>query len=105
MPTVKLPKVQFNQVTATYEEYKKNGKYYPARVLLKGNGINIIDNSSHPFSFEQSLIFKEQKSSSKKGLKNKIDLTKYLSESIQTKEIKTGKTLLSAEEQKFVDEP
>lgn len=40
-----------NQVTATYEEYKKNGKYYPARVLLKGNGINIIDNSSHPFSF------------------------------------------------------
>jgi hypothetical protein len=94
-----------NQVTATYEEYKKNGKYYPARVLLKGNGINIIDNSSHPFSFEQSLIFKEQKSSSKKGLKNKIDLTKYLSESIQTKEIKTGKTLLSAEEQKFVDEP
>lgn len=94
-----------NQSTVKFDEYKKNGKYYPARVLIKGIGKNIIDNEEHHFTFEQSVIYNQQKNSTKKGLKNKIDLSKPLTENIPTKEVATTKTLLSAEEQKFVDEP
>lgn len=91
--------------TVSYNYYKKNGKYYPARLLIKISGENIIKNENHPFSFEQSIIYNQQKKSNKKGLNNKIDLSKVLSDNIPTKEVKTNKTILSKEEQKFVDEP
>lgn len=91
--------------TVKFDEYKKDGKYYPARVLIKGIGKNIIDNTDHPFTFEQSIIYKQQKKSNIEGLKNKIDLSKPLIENIPTNEVKSSKTLLSSEEQKFVDEP
>lgn len=93
-----------NKADLFYDFYKKDGKYYPAKSVYKLNGYNLINNSQHQYSLEQSLVFQKQEST-KKGLKNKIDLSKPLTENIPTKEVATAKTLLSAEEQKFVDEP
>lgn len=88
----------------SFDFYKKNGKYFPARTIIKADGENMMDNKNHPFTFEQELIYNKSKEGNDSGLKIKIDLSKNLTDNIPTKEETGSKILLSAEEQKFVDE-
>lgn len=88
-----------------YEFYKKDNKYIPTRYEITGKGTDIYKNNESPFEFFQEIIYKSSKKGNKKGLKNKIDLAKGLTENIPANEIKDSKTLLSTEEQQFVDEP
>lgn len=94
-----------NFVSLIYDFYKKDGKYIPTRYQAEGNGVNIYKGEETPFEFLQEIIYKSQKKADKKGLVNKIDLTKPFTDNIPINEIKDNKTLLSTEEQKFVDEP
>lgn len=88
-----------------YDFYKKDGKFIPTRYQAKGSGVNIYNGEETPFDFLQEIIYTSQKKSDKKGLANKIDLSKPLTDNIPINELKDSKTLLSNEEQKFVDEP
>lgn len=94
-----------NFVSLIYDFYKKDGKYIPTRYEAKGSGVNIYKGEETPFDFSQEIIYKSTTKGDKKGLENKIDLSKPLTDNIPINEIKDTKTLLSTEEQKFVDEP
>ena len=88
-----------------YDFYKKDGKYLPALVYTEIKGYALYKEKKYPVSFIQEINFQKFLESDKKGLKNKIDLNKNLTENIANKEIKENNTLLSKEEQKFIDEP
>ncbi len=89
----------------TYEFYKNGEKYIPTRYELTGRGVHIYKSIESPFDFFQEIIYKSSELGNKIGLSNKLDLSKNLTDNIPTNEIKNSKTLLSIEEQKFVDEP
>ena len=88
-----------------YDFYKKDGKYLPALVYTEIKGYALYKEKKYPISFIQEINFQKFSESNNKGLKNKIDLNKNLTENIASKEIKENNTLLSKEEQKFIDEP
>lgn len=92
-------------VSFVYEFYKNGEKYIPTRYELTGRGIHIYKNIESPYDFFQEIIYKSSEPGSKKGLFSKIDLSKNLTENVSLNNIKDTKTLLSTEEQKFVNEP
>lgn len=94
-----------NSFNISYDFYKKNNQYIPSLIKTKASGYGLYRGKEMPFSFIQEIILSDMKDVNKKGLKSKIDLSKNLTDNIPTKEIKENNTLLSKEEQKFVNEP
>ena len=89
----------------TYEFYKEKNQYFPSKMSVVANGRNLYEGKVYPFDFKQDFIFNKRIKGSDSGLNKKIDLTKTLTGNIPTNEIKSSKTLLSTEEQSFVDKP
>lgn len=94
-----------NLYSVTYDMYKKNGKYIPAKVTMEATTDYKLENKTYSGSSHSEFIFKTHNFSNKNGLSIKADLNKPLSENITDNSVKDNKTLLSNEEQKFVDEP
>jgi hypothetical protein len=91
--------------TVAYEMYKKNGKYIPSKVTMNFN-INLeLEKKIHPATISDEFVFSSQNFANKKGLPQKIDLSKGLNGNIIDNTIKDNAALLSTEEQAFVDEP
>ncbi len=99
--------IDTNSVTTIYDLHKKDGRYFPSKFTLTQKVILTPKNGSgKSFSRTREIEFKNGVKTSETGLKNKIDISnKDILSYIPTNEIKDTKTLLSAEEQKFVDEP
>lgn len=91
--------------SVTYDMYKKDGKYIPAKIIMKNSSNLILNNKIYPSVGYTEFIFRTHNFASKNGLSTKIDLDKPFGEGFIDNSIKDTKTLLSNEEQKFVDEP
>ncbi len=90
----------------SYSFIKKDGKYIPSLVELKGRGydLNVSSREKTPFSGIQTLYFSKFSKGKSGGLKNRMDLSKKLTDNIPDKEINTSDILLSKEEKEFVKE-
>ena len=88
----------------SYDFYKNNNRYIPASIRANGKGYALYKDQKIPFEVVQDIALQKFQESDRKGLKNKIDLTKNLTDNIPDKEIEEAKTLLSEEEQRFINE-
>ncbi|HIC8755854.1 hypothetical protein CMU59_16845 [Elizabethkingia anophelis] len=88
----------------SYDFYKNSNRYIPASIKSKGKGYILYKGQNVPFEVVQYITLQKFQESGRKGLKNKIDLTKNLTDNIPDKEIKETETLLSEEEQRFINE-
>lgn len=91
--------------SVTYDMYKKDGKYVPAKIIMKNSSSLILNHTTYPSVGYTEFTFTTHNFANKSGLSKRIDLDKPFGEGISDNSIKDTKTLLSAEEQKFVDEP
>ena len=87
-----------------YDFIKENGKYIPSKIDMDYIADVNYENKNHPMIQSKEFIFHTHNKVDGKGILNKIDLSKNLTDNVPTKEVKESKTLLSNEEQKFVDE-
>ncbi|BFO68095.1 hypothetical protein [Chryseobacterium sp. KCF3-3] len=90
--------------TVTYDMYKKEGKYIPAKIIMSYKANIMLENKEYPATRTDEFVFSTHSLSNRYGLSSKIDLNKNFLDSIFDNSIKDNKTLLSSEEQKFVDE-
>lgn len=97
--------VNTNLFSVTYDMYKKNEKYIPAKIITESIAYYNLNNKQYQGSGYTEFIFQNQNYADKNGFSKKIDLSKPFSENILDNTVKDTKTLLSTEEQKFVDEP
>jgi hypothetical protein len=97
--------INTNLYTVTYDMYKKNEKYIPAKITMENLSEATLENKTYPVTGYTEFVFRKHNFSNKNGLSEKIDLEKSFGDGVINNEIKDTKTLLSAEEQKFVDEP
>ena len=88
----------------SYDFTKKDYKYTPTNMKITLSGTGIYKGNKIPVNMSQEIIFQKFKPTNDKGLKNKVDLSKMLTENIPTKEQRESKILLTAEEQKFINE-
>lgn len=88
-----------------YELYKKNEKYIPAKITMDYIANLTLEKKVYPVLASEEFIFTERNLANKKGLSKKIDLSKNLLDNIIDNKNKDDKTLLSKEEQAFIDEP
>lgn len=86
-----------------YDFYKKNNKYIPALVTANGTGYLLQNGEKTPFSAYQEIKLEKFQEGNKRGLKNKIDLAKTFIENVPDKSINETQTLLSKEEQDFIN--
>ncbi|MDV2448755.1 hypothetical protein CMU93_14725 [Elizabethkingia anophelis] len=93
-----------NEIYISYDFYKNNSRYIPSSIRTNGKGYTLYNNRKIPFKFVQDITLQKFQESNRRGLKNKIDLTKNLTDNIPDREIKETKTLLSEEEQRFINE-
>lgn len=93
-----------NEIYISYDFYQNNNRYIPASIRVNGKGYALYSDRKIPFEFVQGITLHKFQESGRKGLKNKIDLTKNLTDNIPDKEIKETETLLSEEEQRFINE-
>ena len=97
--------VNTNLYTVTYDMFKKGEKYIPAKIMMKYEANISLENKIFSAISNEEFIFQKQYFADKTGLSKKIDLSKSFLDNIKNNTIKDTKTLLSTEEQKFVDEP
>ncbi|MNK21542.1 hypothetical protein D3C87_398010 [compost metagenome] len=90
--------------TVTYDMYKKGEKYIPAKIIMEIEAELELENKSYPATNYREFIFRTHNFADKKGLSTKIDLKKPFADGIADNSVKDTRTLLSTEEQKFVDE-
>lgn len=90
-----------NLFSVTYDMYKKNEKYIPAKIITESIANYNLNNKIYQGSGYAEFVFQYQNYADKKGL----SLSKPLSDNVVDNTIKDTKTLLSTEEQKFVNEP
>ncbi|MDV3928939.1 hypothetical protein CMT52_16915 [Elizabethkingia anophelis] len=89
-----------------FDFYKNSGQYIPSQVKTIIKAVVSYKGNSFPASLVQEINFTNFKSANKKGLNNKIDLGKNLTDNVPSKEMnKTNSILLSKEELKFINEP
>jgi hypothetical protein len=91
---------------ASYSFVKSEKKYIPSQVEMKGNGYELdeITKEKTPFSGIQTIYFSTFSKGKSSGLKNKMDLSKNLTDNIPDKEVNVSDVLLSKEEKEFVKE-
>lgn len=97
--------VNTNLYTVTYDMFKKGEKYIPAKIMMKYGATVSVENKTFSAISNEEFIFQKQNFTDKKGLSKKIDLSKTFLDNITDNTIKDTKTLLSNDEQRFVDEP
>lgn len=90
--------------TVTYDMYKKGKKYIPAKIIMEADAEFTVDDKTYPGTNYREFIFRTQNFADKQGLSKKIDLSKNISDAITDNSVKDTRTLLSTEEQKFIDE-
>lgn len=90
--------------TVTYDMYKKGKKYIPAKIIMEADAEFTVDGKTYPGTNYREFIFRTQNFADKQGLSKKIDLSKNISDAITDNSVKDTRTLLSTEEQKFIDE-
>ncbi|MBD8083176.1 hypothetical protein [Chryseobacterium caseinilyticum] len=86
-----------------FDFYKRNNQYLPSLITVMGEGYSESKTMKVPFKAYQEIKLEKFSEGSKRGLKKKIDLSKSFIENIPDKDINETKTLLSAQEQKFID--
>lgn len=86
-----------------FDFYKRNNKYYPSLITAKGIGYSIKEDKKISFSADQEIKLEKFQEGNKRGLKTKIDLSKSFVDNIPDKSVNETKTLLSKEEQSFID--
>jgi hypothetical protein len=98
--------ISFNtsKYTIEYDMEEENKKYFPTRINMDYVGNIEYKNQKLSMYQTKQYIFRTHQESDKKGLVNRIDFNKKLSDNLPTNEIKESKILLSKEEQKFIDE-
>lgn len=90
--------------TVTYDMYKKGKKYIPAKIIMEADAEFTVDGKTYLGTNYREFIFRTQNFADKQGLSKKIDLSKNISDAITDNSVKDTRTLLSTEEQKFIDE-
>lgn len=93
-----------NLFTVTYDMFKKTEKYIPAKITMNYEAYITLEDKTYPTIVLEEFIFSKHNFANKNGLSSKIDLSKNFLDNIKDDSIKDSKTLLSSEEQKFVDE-
>ena len=96
--------VSTNLFSVTYDMYKHKEKYVPGKITMNYEANIELDNKIYPVISTEEFVFRQHDYGNKKGLLKKIDLSKNFLENIIDNSEKTSKTLLSTEEQKFVNE-
>lgn len=86
-----------------FDFYKKNNQYLPSLITVMGEGYSESKTMKVPFKAFQEIKLEKFSKGDKRGLKKKIDLNKSFIENIPDKDINETKTLLSAQEQNFID--
>jgi len=86
-----------------FDFYKRNNKYLPSLITVTGEGYCEFKNRKIPFAAYQEIKLENFVEGNKRGLKEKIDLSKPFVENIPDKKINETSTLLSKEEQNFID--
>lgn len=89
--------------TVTYDMYKKGKKYIPAKIIMESDANFTIGDKTYAGTNYREFIYRTHNFANKKGLSNKIDLSKSITDAITDNTVKETKTLLSSEEQKFID--
>ena len=89
--------------TVTYDMYKKGKKYIPAKIIMESDANFTIGDKTYAGTNYREFIYRTHNFADKKGLSNKIDLSKSITDAITDNTVKETKTLLSSEEQKFID--
>lgn len=89
--------------TVTYDMYKKGKKYIPAKIIMEYDANFTIGDKTYAGTNYREFIYRTHNFADKKGLSNKIDLSKSITDAITDNTVKETKTLLSSEEQKFID--
>lgn len=91
-------------VLVTYDFYKKDGKYIPSRYVCIQKGVFEHKGIEKEFHRTREIIFSSKKTVLQKGLINKIDMSKDIISYIPDVKVVQNKSLLSTQEQKFIDE-
>lgn len=86
-----------------FDFYKRNSRYYPSLIKVKGNGYSVRDEKKISFDVDQEIKLEKFQEGNKQGLKNKIDLSQSFIDNIPDKSINETKTLLSKDEQNFIE--
>lgn len=86
-----------------FDFYKRDNKYLPSLITVTGEGYSEFKNKKIPFVAYQEIKLEKFSKGNKRGLKEKIDLSKSFVENIPDKKINETKTLLSKQEQDFID--
>lgn len=97
-------KKQLGDGNITFEYYKKEGKYFPAKVGFSTNGFKIIkDDKTYEYSSSRDITFRNQINSDKKGLPNPVKINERYWNNLKISEDKGG-IILTKEEQDFLNE-
>lgn len=99
-------KVNTTNFTVSYDFIEDNGKYFPSKVDMDLDGNIKYEDKTYPIIQNKQFIFQKHQIVTSKGVNNKIDLSKNITENIpqSQKEISGSTLLLSNEERKFIDE-
>lgn len=92
-----------NNFIISYDFVKENGKYIISKINTNYLADLLYKSQSHSATVSEEFIFQTHLEN-KKGITNKIDVTKDIIDNISNNEVKENKTLLSSEEQNFIDE-
>jgi hypothetical protein len=87
--------------TNTYDMYKKDGKYLPTKITVESFAKLLVSNKPAIGKDNFEFVFSKHQFSDKKGLSTKINLNKLDKKSDLDS---STSTLLSTEEQAFIDE-
>lgn len=97
-------KLQTKSVKVIYDFYKKNGKYIPSRYVCIQKGIFEHKGIEKDFRRTREIVFSSHKETTKKGLDNKIDISKDIIYYMPDMKTTSNNLLLSTEEQQFINE-
>jgi len=87
-----------------YDFIKEDGKYIPSKIGMDYIANIYYEDKEYPTLQAKEFIFRTRKVTNTKGLSDKIDLSKNITDNIITEELKEIKPLLSNEEKQFIDE-
>lgn len=88
-----------------YTFIKNKGKYIPSSIEMNSKGFNTRENTTKniPITSNQIIYFSTFNKGKHKGLKNKIDLSKKITDNIPDKEKNNSFILLSEQEKEFTE--
>ncbi|MDR4950911.1 carboxypeptidase-like regulatory domain-containing protein [Chryseobacterium sp. ES2] len=96
---------KLGDATLIFDFYKKDGVYVPALTKLEGDGFTVFyKDETHVRKFSREIIYTTFTKTNKKGLNPKVDFNISIWNNVPVNEKKAGITLLSKEEQAFLNE-